>query len=588
MDSPLTLFPSVIDSSDDDVERRVNELRAVGLLAGDDADRVRFTHGVVRQVVYADLDLARRRRLHRRVADAFVSGTGEQEAGRLAVIARHLQRARPLADDHEVAAALASAGRRAAQQGALEVARQDLEDALELASTDGELAEIGMALGMVAVAEGDLTGVRQIEEGAARARAEGRWDLVADAAVARAQLAASPGARHALALVADMDEVLEHLPPDDVTRRGLLHSWRGYLLVNIDPERSAAAAAAAEALIDEAASPPIEVATRYTRLRQAEARGDDPEECEREALTLADDALRLGDRSLVSYGHVAAQAARIRGGRFDACRSAQPEYLAASVAGHQHAIELQLVAVDVALAFGTGTVDEIDASSLTLHQRLSESAVASAPTVRFVQQLFVERERGPSAGWEDVLRQVASLPARGNEPILAAGLLGLGDAEAALQHLGPWLEHVEAVPRDWSHDALLALAAEVVTDLDHDGPHVGQLYDGLLPVRGQVVTLTSVVAVLGRVDRYLGRIAHLAGRPDLAIEHLDAARRLDDAAGSGLWSGWAARDEARVRLARDASGDGEAAAELLDLARARARTHGSSRLARAAAHRSSV
>ena len=97
------------------------------------------------------------------------------------------------------------------------------------------------------------------------------------------------------------------------------------------------------------------------------------------------------------------------------------------------------------------------------------------------------------------------------------------------------------------------------------------------------MTLTSVVAVLGRVDRYLGRLAHLAGDADLAITHLAAARRLDDGAGSGLWSGWAARDEAVVRRARSALGDREAAAELLDLAQARAHAHGSARLAAAAA-----
>lgn len=127
----------------------------------------------------------------------------------------------------------------------------------------------------------------------------------------------------------------------------------------------------------------------------------------------------------------------------------------------------------------------------------------------------------------------------------------------------------------------MALAAEVVSDLELAGPHVEQLYDALLPARGQVVTLTSVVAVLGRIDRYLGRLAHLAGDLDGAIEHLETARRLDDGAGSGLWSGWAARDEAVVRLARDAPDDRALATELLDLALARARSHGSERLTHA-------
>jgi hypothetical protein len=483
----------------------------------------------------------------------------------------------------EVADAFEAAGRHAARQGALEVSRQMLEDAMELASTELQRASIGIARGMVAVAEGDLTGVQQIEDGSQVARAEDRWDLVADAAVAQAQLSASPGVGHALALVGDMEEVLRHLPADDLVRRGLLESWRGYLLVNIDPERSASAIDAADALAASTANPQIEVAARYTRLRQAEARGDDPAGCVREALALSADADGLGDRSLVSYGHVAAQAARLRAGAFDECRAAQPSYVANAVAGHQRAIELQLVAVDVALAFATGTVADVDAASLTLHDRLSRAAVASAPVVRFVQQLFVEREGGARPGWDSVLRQVAALPPRGNEPILAAGLLALGDDVAARAHLEPWLHRVRALPRDWSHDTLVALAADLVCDVGFTGPHVDVLYEALLPARGQVVTLTSVVAVLGRADRYLGRLAHLAGDAAVAIGHLETARRLDDGAGAGLWSGWAARDEAVARLTRGASGDREAAEELLDLARARARTHGSARLAAATA-----
>jgi hypothetical protein len=292
--------------------------------------------------------------------------------------------------------------------------------------------------------------------------------------------------------------------------------------------------------------------------------------------------VRLGDPSLVSYGHVAAQAARLRGGRFDACRAAQPEYLAQAVEGHQRAIELQLVAVDVALAFATGTVADIKAAAGVLFDRLAAAAVESAPAVRFVQTLFAEREGGGGDRWSTFLRQVVTVPTGGNEPILAAGLLALGDDDGARVLIQPYLERLGSVPRDWAHDAMLALTAEVVTDLGLSGPHVAQLYEGLLPSQGQVVTLTSVVAVLGRVDRYLGRLAHLTGDADLAIGHLETARRLDDAAGSGLWSGWAARDEAVVRHARDSAGDREAAAELLDLAQARAHAHGSARLAGAA------
>ena len=580
-DVPVRLLPMLLDTTSDDVERRIADVRTAGLLeTDDDHDRVRFTHGVIRQVIYDDLTPTQRRRLHERSAEA-LDATPEHEAGHLAARAHHLERAGPLVSDARVAEALEAAGRSAARQGALEVSRRLLERGLRRAPDD-QRAGIEIALGMVAVAEGDLTGVKQIEAGARSAREQGRWDLVADAAVARSQLAASPGARHALALAADIEEALAHVAPDDGTRRGLLESWRGYLLVNVDPIRSAAAIEAAEAVSDHASSPMLEVAIRYTRLRQAEARGDDPSGCEIDALRLADDAKALGEPGLESYGNVAAQAARLRGGRFDACRAAQPEYLARAIEGHQRAIELQLVAVDTALAFATGTVADISATGRALFDRLTAAGVDSAPAVWFVQQLFAEREGGGNPRWEAVLRQVAAAPAGGNEPILAAGLLGLGDTDGARDLIEPFLARLDRLPRDWAHDTLAALAAEVVSDLELRGPHVAALHDALAPSQGQVVTLTSVVAVLGRVDRYLGRLAHLAGDDDQAIRHLETARRLDDSAGSGLWSGWAARDEARVRQARGGPGDPEAAAELLDLARARARAHRSARLAAAA------
>ena len=582
MDVPAALLPKVLDVPPGDVERQLTEVHTAGLLVADeDHDRVRFTHGVIRQVVYDDLLPTRRRRLHELSAVA-LAARAAHEPGHLAALAHHLERARPLVTDAQAAEALEAAGRHAARQGALEVSRRHLERALQLAA-DEHRAGIEIALGMVAVAEGDLAGAKQIEAGAHVAREQGRWDLVADAAVARSQLAASPGTGHALGLAADIEEAVAHLDPDDPARIGLLQSWRGYLLVNVDPIRSAEALEAAEAAGVRASTPQLEVAIRYTRLRQAEARGDDPARCEQDALQLSSDAELLGDPSLVSYGHVAAQAARLRGGWYDACRAAQAEYLTSAVDGHQRAIELQLVAVDTALAFATGTVADIGTALRGLHHRLTEAAVESAPAVRFVQQLFAEREGGARGGWEAMLRQVAAAPTRGNEPILAAGVLGIGDRDGARALVEAFLSNLGSLPRDWAHDTLVALTAEVVADLELRGPHVERLYDALLPSQGQVVTLTSVVAVLGRVDRYLGRLAHLAGDADRAIAHLETARRLDDGAGSGLWSGWAARDEAVARGARGGPGDREAAAELLDLAQARARAHGSTRLAAAAA-----
>jgi len=584
MDLQLSLLAPMLDLSPEEVERQTHEVVLAGLVTeSDEIDHHRFTHGVIRQVIYDDLSTALRRRLHTRAADALEASRAARDPAVIAAVAHHLRHARPLVTDDRVGRALEAAGRQAARQGALEAGRRLLEEAVDLAGTAVERAGLEIAIGIIATAEGDMAGAKRIDEGAAVARAHERWDLVADAAIARAQIESSPSPDRSLALAADLEEILDHLGQTELSRRALIQCWLAYLLVNVDPARSLAAVEAAEALSPRAANPQILVAARYVRLRQAESRGDDPETCVRDALQLAADAAVASDPGLASYGHVACQAARLRAGWHDACRADQEGYLQYSIDTHQRAIELQLVAVDVALRFATGTVEEAEAASLALLERLRATGVEAALPVRFIQQLFIEREGGPrTPDWSRTLALVAGGPLRGTEPFIAAGLLGAGEEEAARETITPFLPGLGELPRDWYRDAQLALTAEVVSDLGLAGPHVEVLYDGLLPVRGQVVVLTSVVMVLGRVDRYLGRLAHLAGDAERAIEHLSTARRLDEAAGSGLWSGWAARDEAVVRLERAGPGDRAVATELLDLALARARSHGSKRLTRAA------
>jgi hypothetical protein len=136
-----------------------------------------------------------------------------------------------------------------------------------------------------------------------------------------------------------------------------------------------------------------------------------------------------------------------------------------------------------------------------------------------------------------------------------------------------------ARPPDWARIAQLAMLADVAHDVAFaDDAEV--LYDALLPAAGQVAALSGWVQVVGRVDRSLGRLAHLQGNHGLAIEHLARARRLDREAGAGLWAAWAARDEALVRLSRSAPDDHAAAVPLLDGAAKTAKRYGSRRLAR--------
>jgi DNA-binding SARP family transcriptional activator/Tfp pilus assembly protein PilF len=116
--------------------------------------RYDFTHGRLRDVVYEDTSLARRRLLHGRVADALSrSGSGLGDSARWARIASHSS----LAGRTDAAAsAHLRAGRMARAVFANPEAREHFESALALGHP--EVAEIHEALGDLLTLEGDYAG----------------------------------------------------------------------------------------------------------------------------------------------------------------------------------------------------------------------------------------------------------------------------------------------------------------------------------------------------------------------------------------------------------------------------------------------
>jgi hypothetical protein len=69
-----------------------------------------------------------------------------------------------------------------------------------------------VALGLGLAAGGDLTGSDAVfDAGIEEARARGRWDLVADAVIARTRFGLASSVPEAVIEVAGIDEVLDHL-----------------------------------------------------------------------------------------------------------------------------------------------------------------------------------------------------------------------------------------------------------------------------------------------------------------------------------------------------------------------------------------
>jgi len=95
----LGVLQHVADRPEDDVLEQLDAARAAGvLLAPDDRDVYRFSHGLVRDVIYEKLSGRKRQDLHRRVAEALETTAGVQVEERAAEIAHHLIAAGPLVE----------------------------------------------------------------------------------------------------------------------------------------------------------------------------------------------------------------------------------------------------------------------------------------------------------------------------------------------------------------------------------------------------------------------------------------------------------------------------------------------------------
>ena len=122
----------------------------------------------------------------------------------------------------------------------------------------------------------------------------------------------------------------------------------------------------------------------------------------------------------------------------------------------------------------------------------------------------------------------------------------------------------EALPHDngWAYG--MTLLAEIVTRTG-DKELAQTLYDEMLPFAHLMATGGGEIAG-GSVERSLGQLASLLGRPEDALTHFDAARALHRAYRSDIWVTHTDLDEAVARLRRGTDEDRRLTAHLLQAA----------------------
>lgn len=538
------------------------------------AGTFRFSHALVREMLYADLLPAARVDLHRRVAEALEATHGAGDDAPLDALAFHYFHAAPAG----------SAGRafdfsmRAAKQAARLLAHGDAmahyERALGALSLQGadDRRRFGvcMQLGNAAWRAGHNPKAREHYRAAARAaRTLGDHDGLFAAAIAHGRASPPSGAPDP-ASVALVEEALAHVGDADGPQRAILLAVLGRALY-FSPELARCRAITAEA---------VEIARRVgdpgaltvaLLCRQLALLGS-PDVAERAAL--AEESYRLaaaGDTQLgvheslltrilclVERGEIAAATVQVEQMHAAAERDRLPER-------QWHATVQR-----ASLAILAGRFDE--ASSLAA-QALAVRRDASDPAVShvfLVQAYLCRSETGHVEGLEESIRSLVrdypAVPAwRCILGLLLAETGRVEQARVLLDELATG--DFAAIRRDFLFPAALAWTARLVALLD-DAPRARTLHRLLTPYQEQniVVSLYSP-GCLGATETYLGLLAATFGDVAAAVRHFEAGLAMNTRMGARPLAAHTQQAFAAVLRRRDAAGDRARANALLAAAR---------------------
>ncbi len=537
--------------------------------------QLRFAHILFQQVLYADLDPARRSALHRAVADEL----GREKLDPLwTERAHHLLAAGDLVAREAAASALVAA-RRAAEQHALAEAAAWHARAFEALTRAGASAEERcerlLELGEAQILAHDLeAGRRSCADAAALARELGDPDRFARAALAH-------GAVFVLAevspvLVGMLREALAMLGPGDGALRALVMArLAAALQPAVDPGPPIALALEAIAMarrigdratllatlrsggsaLMDLADPETRMPLNREHVAIAEELGNLPERF-RGHLRLVSDLYALGD---VAGAHASMEACRSVARAID-----QPHYL------------WRVEALDATRAMFEGRFEDAQASQERARALGERASDPNAERVYLFQRLMLLRLVGRFEALPAVIDALfALLPsvpfARDSAAVWAAAELArAGRLDEARVVASGARASLDALANDLASFDHVAEAIAVLGD-----PEAARaLYEARLDcaeqlVSGGVIGLTWEMPV----HRGLGRLAATLGRPDLADAHLGAAVARLERLGARPLFVLAALDHVEVLAQR---GDRGRASAIAERAEAEARAIGAS------------
>jgi hypothetical protein len=527
-DVPLLVLGQVVDLPTPAVVSAIDEAVVAEILVRKPLGAVAFRHALLADAAADSLDPQKRRRLHLRLGEAWDAMDGDSASARAA---RHLANAVPLVPQSQVATRVRAVAARALRAGDPTRAAELLEEALQAggrdpaatASTRGwlllDLAEAHWAAG------GPEPGRVAFEAAADVAAEAGDAELLARAE-AGAVRAASPWEDDP-ARRARLEAAAAGLPPGDHAVRVELYG-RLSVMCLVSPALRAQSLRWGEEAVAMARrlGDPALLATALVDRHLAPV---SPEEIEART-QVADELLHLGERAerpdLVLVGLEWQYGAHMTKGEVRAAERAvdRMEALAAvmpsprwrfgalirrgMLTAYSGERDLALLAVERAVPFGAGALDDLEVKGVVVGARLIISRIFGRPDPEITEPILALS--GPPA--------LAGLPFF--DVRNALGMMVAGDPTAARACIARWTPRLDALLYGFHALTTLALLASMVAELRVAESAV-PVRDALQPYEG-CLGIETGFAVDFPIDLTLGRLHHLTGDEASALRLLRA------------------------------------------------------------------
>jgi class 3 adenylate cyclase/tetratricopeptide (TPR) repeat protein len=530
--------------------------------------RYRFVHALVREVLYDRIRAGERVELHRRAAAALESIYADDPEPHMAELAHHFLMAAPGGDLERAIDYTTQAGDRAMALLAFEEAVRHYRHALEAierrdpadpAARRDLLLDLGAALRKA----GDpLAAKEAFHDAADLSRRLGDPEKQAQATLGFAEPYWTTGVVDQ-SVIAMLEDALDALGEEDTRLRAALLARLSTELYYATPRSRA----------DELSAQAVEITRRLgdqgalasvldARLAATWA-PDNLEERLKLSEQVVDLAERAGDKETalrVRAFHVSCQLEAADVARSDEALQAarqraeylrQPRYL-----WHVTGVRTLRALMSGRLADGERLMEEALEFGRHADERIARHIYAiQLTTLRYTQGRLEEIEPTMRSfvdqyphlhGWRSTL---ALLYAELDQPAKAR-------AEFEAVGAGGWAQ----VPRDSAWLLTICRAADTCSKLG-DPEAAAELYELLLPFAERNVVLGRVASIaIGSASRHLGQLAATLERFDEAVDHFEAALRINRNMGARPWLGLSECDYAEMLRARD---DGERADELV-------------------------